>query len=102
MPKISREIELEILEDVIYSPIGKYYCTKCKNRMATWMYAPASDRWEEADRYYCSDCVSRGCSCRLLDFDDPDPNGEQERSPSGKLLPCIEYYYDETGFKIDE
>ena len=69
-------------------------CCKCKEN-ATWMYMPTGGADEkERDRYYCDDCVSRGCSCNL-DFD----TGEELTDDMGRKLPCCEYNYSEDGFE---
>jgi len=46
--------------------------------------------------YYCEDHVPRGCSCML------DDNGEPEKDPEGRELPCCEYDYSIKGYRIDK
>ncbi|AGS80990.1 hypothetical protein [Caulobacter phage Cr30] len=61
------------------------------------MYAPASEHIQEKDRYFCEDHIERGCSCNVIDLDDPDPNTPQYTDEQGRLLPCCEYaqWFDE-------
>jgi len=68
----------------------KRLCNYCKTKMAVWVYMPKDDRW------YCDDCISRGCSCNI----DPDTH-EEDRDEQGRLLPCCEYEYDAEGFDVD-
>lgn len=69
---------------------------RCKCRqLAVWMYAPSSSI--DLDRYFCEDCVSRGCSCNI----NPDTNIE-DRDSAGRLVPCCEYDYSETGYDNDK
>lgn len=45
-------------------------CSMC-NKPATWYYLPSSD----GKRFFCDDCVPRGCSCNVYDlklFGEPD------------------------------
>lgn len=65
-------------------------CCKCSS-LAVWVYVPASERIQEKDRYYCDEHIERGCSCNVIDFDDPNPDADQYRDELGRLLPCCEY-----------
>lgn len=47
-------------------------------KLGTWMYMPQS--WVACDK-----CVPRGCSCQ-----------------EDKTEPCVEWWYDEDGFEIEE
>ena len=76
---------------------NKYKCYKCNN-MAVWYYMPAPD---STNNYYCDTCVSRGCSCNAIGFED-DPNMEYYKDQFGRDLPCIEYDYCETGYDENE
>lgn len=95
---------------------------KCNcGNIATWWYAPASDR-EYGNRYYCDNCVHRGCSCnhRYVDvdayhppLDNPDIPTEKDKpwiwieegkiwtnvDSKGREYPCCEYFYEEEGFE---
>ena len=68
--------------------------------MSVWIYMPSGERAEK-DRYYCDDCIERGCSCNCIMV-----NGfitdEQNQDDQGRLLPCIEYDFNEEGFEKDE
>lgn len=66
--------------------VVKVKCDKCHCKIARWEYIPHS--W----RYYCDDCVPRGCSCNL------DDNGVEIRDEQGRLLPCCEYDYSPNGW----
>jgi len=72
--------------------VNKELCIKCKCKIAVWTYLPSED-----DRYYCDDCVPRGCSCNI----DPE-TGIEDTDGLGRLLPCCEYLYDEDGFSLDD
>lgn len=74
----------------------KRRCCKCRD-LAIWHYAPCSEGKIEADSYYCDGCVSRGCSCNIVDYEDPD--GEEYRDESGRLVPCCEYDFSEEGYE---
>ena len=73
--------------------------------MAVWAYMPASDRIQEPDRYYCDNCISRGCSCNTMppencaikDLDSVE--WVEQKDELGRLLPCCEYEYDVKGFE---
>lgn len=71
----------------------KQLCDKenCK-KMAVWYYMPASE-----DVYYCDEHISRGCSCNI----NPDTN-EEDKDGLGRLLPCVEYDYNEKGYDLDK
>lgn len=72
--------------------------------LATWDYAPAPIG---RSRAFCDDCVPRGCSCNAIgypydeDMDEYTGEEEQERDERGRLLPCIEYDFDENGWPED-
>jgi hypothetical protein len=69
---------------------------RCKcNQLAVWKYAPSDSGGGYP--YFCEDCVSRGCSCNI----DPDTDIEY-RDEAGRLVPCCEYYYSETGYDNDK
>lgn len=97
---------------------------KC-NKVALWWYAPATDQ-ETMNRYYCDDCVPRGCECNHeyvdQNFDRPDelprilPNLPEEDEKfiwieenkiwahiddKGRKWPCVEFWYEENGWDID-
>lgn len=67
-------------------------CFKC-SKNAMWYYLPSCSRKEE-ERYFCDDHISRGCSCNI------DSSGKEETDDLGRLLPCIEYDFNEKGFNI--
>jgi hypothetical protein len=46
-------------------------------------------------RFFCEGCVSRGCSCNIIDQE----TGDEERDELGRLLPCCEYDYNEEGWE---
>lgn len=93
---------------------------KCRcDNVATWYYAPSGP----GERYYCEDCVPRGCECNYRyvnvdayfpPLDNPDlPTTEDEPyiwieegkiwcrvDEEGRQSPCAEYWYDEDGFEI--
>lgn len=54
--------------------------------IATWLLLSGDDA-------YCDEHVPRGCSCQIS-IDDGTPN----RDDKGRLLPCVEYIFDEEGF----
>lgn len=60
-------------------------CQTC-GAVAIWEYAPS-----DGSGFYCDTCVPRGCSCNVLDYDDPRPDAPQETDMQGRLLPCVEY-----------
>ena len=71
-------------------------CSKC-GKTAIWMYAPMSDYWTDAERYFCDDCVSRGCSCN------EDYETKIEATDElGRFFPCCEYNFCEDGYEIEE
>jgi hypothetical protein len=74
----------------------KHNCCKC-NQMAVWVYMPMSDRLEK-DRYFCDDCIERGCGCNQIDIGD-NASDEQYKDDQGRLLPCVEYDFNEEGFE---
>lgn len=49
----------------------KHKCSHC-GKMATWLYMPSS----HGMKFFCDDCVSRGCTCNVMDLDmgEPDEN----------------------------
>ena len=70
--------------------------------MARWYYTPSSDSWSEEERYFCDNCIKRGCSCNLVFYEESDPlyfSGEEERDEQGRLFPCCEYDYSISGFE---
>lgn len=42
----------------------RYKKCSCCNKIATWIYMPSGD----GKRWYCDDCVPRGCTCNLHDL----------------------------------
>ena len=80
--------------------MNKIKCFKC-GLIATWYYMPWSELKNENESYFCDDCISRGCSCNIIDFSDPLAF-EEEKDELGRLLPCCEYSYCETGYDDDE
>lgn len=95
---------------------------KCGN-IAVYFYMPATDR-DFGNRYFCEDCVSRGCSCnhRYVDvnayhppLDNPDMPSEKDKpfkwieenkiwthvDDQGREYPCVEYDYEEEGYDKD-
>jgi hypothetical protein len=94
-------------------------CRSCKSKIAEWYYMPAGD----GDRYYCDDCVPRGCSCnRYYSADNLTPEKEEfvkyfdenevettkdskwtyfvTVDENGEQYPCCEYTWEENGFLI--
>lgn len=67
----------------------KKSCCKCPE-LAVWYYMPMSDNH---DIYFCDYHVKRGCSCNI-DY----ITGKEDVDERGRLYPCCEYGYDETGF----
>lgn len=78
--------------------IADFYttCYKCP-KPAVWEYAPTTDR---LDVFFCDDCVPRGCSCNVIDFEDPD--SPEQTDEQGRLLPCCEYWYNSLGYPLNE
>ena len=74
--------------------MDKASCEKC-GRMAVWEYMPS-----DGDGIFCDDCVPRGCSCNVIDWEDPSPNPEQHRDDLGRLIPCCEYWFFEDGVDL--
>lgn len=74
---------------------GKHTCQNC-DKLAVWHYAPSGGTGN-----YCDLCVPRGCSCNVIDFDDPSPDAEQHTDDQHRLLPCCEYDYNEDGWDND-
>ena len=90
-------------------------CFQCPN-MATWYYMPWSkdnetDIHYPANKYFCDDCISRGCSCNDVYSNDDKESWESDagtftydseinrfKDQLGRELPCIEYEYSKTGF----
>lgn len=76
--------------------MSKKKCDKCP-KMAVWEYAPS-----DGDRAYCEDCVPRGCSCNVIDWESEDESdANQRRDDEGRIYPCCEYDYDETGWSVE-
>jgi hypothetical protein len=99
----------------------KEICGKCKGmasgKIAVWMYIPDD---EVEIRFYCDDCVPRGCFCQMDVEDSVDSTEEgtdweeqrqmirngthplistHARDEEGRLLPCVEFEYSEDGFE---
>lgn len=71
--------------------------------MAVWYYMPSSISLNEDDKYYCDNCITRGCYCNaVINFDETTDNVEYNKDQFGRDLPCVEYDYCETGFNEDE
>lgn len=81
-------------EDEDERPV-KHQCNKCKVKLAQWHYSPYTAC--DANRYLCDDCIKRGCSCNI----NPD-TGEEDRDEQGRLLPCCEYDFSETGWEVED
>ena len=62
-------------------------CMTCHIRTAVWNYEPS-----DGTKYFCDDCVPRGCSCQRLDYDNEDEDAPQRKDEYGRLLPCVEYW----------
>ena len=79
-----------------------YKCNKCNN-MAVWYYMP-DDKPRHKDypnnKYYCDNCVARGCSCNMVGYPEyvEGDTYEYYKDELGRDLPCIEYDYCETGY----
>lgn len=95
---------------------------KCNcGKLAVWLYMPTG----EGDRYYCEDCVPRGCYCNHEYVDTMEAYGidEGKNLPDEKVsnwkwieegkiwcrldgsnreLPCCEFFYDDLGFEDEE
>lgn len=65
----------------------KLTCLKC-TKMAVWYYMPGSD-----EIAYCDLHIPRGCSCNV-DYETDEPILDDQ----DRLLPCVEYDYNELGF----
>src|SRR5208282_4854119 len=78
----------------------KHTCCKC-SEIGVWYYVPWDSEKVERLSYYCEDHIRRGCSCNTIKLN-PDPDKpedfEQHKDEQGRLLPCCEYDYSETGF----
>jgi len=96
--------------------MGKLKC-KC-GKLAIWYYMPNEQEWA-----CCDKCVPRGCSCwnYPIQFEDGDgavpnfPEGIEGKDwewiekdkywrdldGTGREMPCIEWMYDEEGWKDD-
>lgn len=79
-------------------------CYKC-GKMAVWYYMPDDTPRHinyPKNKYYCDDCISRGCSCNAIGYPSELLDGETleyYKDELGRELPCIEYDYCETGFE---
>lgn len=73
----------------------KHSCSKCTSE-AVWMYEPSDSEKDQRDRFYCDDCVKRGCSCNY-NVD----TLEEDKDFLGRLYPCCEYMYDDRGFHVE-
>ena len=72
----------------------KIRCEVCKKKIATWHYVPDDDY--TIIRYFCDDCIERGCSCNIINQE----TGEEYRDEQNRLFPCCEY--DENMYGFDE
>jgi hypothetical protein len=70
----------------------KVRCDVCHAKMAQWNYMPGKEY-----NYHCDDCVSRGCSCNIIDDD-----GNEYTDDLGRLVPCCEYNYQENGYTVNK
>lgn len=66
-------------------------CCKC-GKTATWLYMPDSN----SERWYCDDCVNRGCTCNVHDL-----NYNGEPGTSDNIIWWPKETYDKA-FKNDE
>lgn len=82
---------------------------------AVWVYMPTGDQ----DRYFCEDCVPRGCGCEheYVDMEAYGLSGENfprentnwkwidegkiwcRLDSAGREQPCCEFFYSEEGFE---
>ena len=74
----------------------KNKCIKCA-KTAQWYYVPYKIGKKEVDKYWCDECISRGCSCNIIKYDHSkqfdEQDGEQYKDDQGRLFPCIEYEF---------
>ena len=83
-------------------------CYKCP-QIAVWMYMPSNETRKEHERYFCDNCISRGCSCNWLSdnecspiIDDDGETFKEAKDEQGRLLPCCEYDYCEKGYDYED
>ena len=99
----------------------KHKCSKC-NKMATWVYLPSS----HGRMLFCDDCVSRGCTCNVMDLGMEEPDEcvkdrtiwwskdaykkcicekveaiDYSTKEKGRRQPCIEFDYSPNGYEIE-
>lgn len=83
----------------------KHTCCRCSMK-AVWFYLPWSEGKIRRDHYFCEACVRRGCSCNLItdpgEGDIGMQTGEQYKDDQGRLLPCIEYDFNSSGYWNEE
>jgi hypothetical protein len=74
-----------------------FACSKCPAK-AVWKYAPADtySDYNDSRRFFCDECIKRGCSCQWINV--LDPEDKQYTDNLGRLLPCVEYDYNEKGY----
>ena len=100
----------------------KEICGVCKEKIAIWVYMPASS---DKNPFYCDDCVPRGCNCNhrytdinaydtsLDNLDHPQPHDEPIKwiekdkiwchvDEKNREYPCCEFFYEEEGFDKDD
>jgi hypothetical protein len=92
--------------------------------VATYLYMPSSPD-DKSNPFYCSDCVSRGCSCNWMSLKDGDKHPTDEDGPwkwvtkdcftgedldpdegqiwvhldaKGREYPCCEFMWEENGW----
>lgn len=51
-------------------------------------------------RYWCDNCIKRGCSCNIIDY--KSGSGEEYRDDQDRLLPCVECWEDTEGFDVSD
>jgi len=99
----------------------KYKC-KCGS-LAVWDYMPSYEGKKKEDRYYCDECVPRGCSCHYNSINPEhyapyDPNFSIKPTKNDEPIkwideytwtnldeknreyPCCEFCYEKDGFEI--
>lgn len=104
----------------------KHLCGQCKKNIALWYYIPSSSK--SRIRYYCDECVPRGCSCNskhITEF--PLPKDEninnliwsetctewhkdkqetdkyyEETDELGRRFPCCEFDFSEDGYLLSD
>lgn len=65
----SAHLGKQLIQKEMSKNFKKHRCSNCK-KMATWVYLPSS----RGRIFFCDDCVSRGCTCNVLDLDMEEPD----------------------------